>query len=130
MKTWLFVMLGGGLGASLRYGLSLWLNPRAAHVFFSSIPLGTLIANWLGCFTLGIIMGYMPGSSPLRIGLTTGFMGGLTTFSTFSAESAELIMKNTPWRAILHFSLHNGIGILLVIVGLSFGLNFGTKASS
>ena len=127
LTTIIYVFIGGGLGALLRYAFSVGLNDRVISVYLQSIPMGTLIANLLGCLTLGLISGIMPIHSSLKIGLTTGLMGGLTTFSTFSAESARLITEGQMTKALLHLLLHTVGGITLAIVGLSLGLNYAKK---
>lgn len=127
MITLIYIFVGGGLGALLRYALSIGLNDRLIFVYLQSIPMGTLIANLVGCLSLGFISGCLPVNSSLKIGLTTGFMGGLTTFSTFSAESARLMTEGQTSKAILHLVLHTVGGITLAIVGLSLGLNYVKK---
>ena len=85
------VGIGAACGAWLRWGLSLLLNP-----IFPTVPLGTLTANLVGGFIIGILMGIAEPihlSVTMRLLLITGFLGGLTTFSTFSAESMNLILK-------------------------------------
>jgi CrcB protein len=81
----LSVFVGAGLGALLRWLLGQRLNP-----VFPSIPLGTLTANLLGGFLVGFLLIWLnrhPGLPPeIRLLVITGFLGGLTTFSTFSAE--------------------------------------------
>lgn len=95
----LAVGLGAMLGAWLRWGLSLWLNP-----LFPALPAGTLAANVGGGFLMGLALGWLelsPGISPaLRLFLTTGFLGGLTTFSTYSAEvTGHLLRGQWGWAA-------------------------------
>lgn len=84
----LIVGLGGFLGAALRYIIS-----TATAKYFGDFPIGTLIVNVLGGFIMGFIMeastGIWPISANARIFLTTGIMGGLTTFSTFSYETVS-----------------------------------------
>lgn len=86
----LSVSLGAVSGALLRWWLGIILNP-----IFPSIPLGTLTANILGGFLIGIFMAltrnhlFIPEAA--RLGIVTGFLGGLTTFSTFSAETVTLL---------------------------------------
>jgi CrcB protein len=75
----------------LRWGFSLLLNP-----IFPTLPLGTLTANLLGGFIIGVLMGIAEPihlSLTMRLLLVTGFLGGLTTFSTFSAETMNLMLK-------------------------------------
>jgi CrcB protein len=87
----LAVFLGAGIGALLRWQLSIWLNAK------SSVPLGTLTANWVGGLLIGLIAGYLttrPDLSPVwRLFWVTGLLGGLTTFSTFSAESVGFLER-------------------------------------
>jgi CrcB protein len=95
--------VGGGaaVGAWARWGLSLLLNP-----LFPTVPLGTLASNLVGGFLMGVCMAlishYEAMSPELRLLLTTGFLGGLTTFSTFSAETATLLSRGQlGWGAAL-----------------------------
>lgn len=88
---------GAALGAWLRWMLGLWLNPVLAM-----LPLGTLAANLLGAYLVGIavMVFHINTSLPaeLRLFLVTGFLGGLTTFSTFSAEVVALIrLESWVW---------------------------------
>jgi CrcB protein len=89
-----FVAVGAGaaLGAWLRWGLSAWLNPRLPH-----FPLGTLAANLVGGYLVGFAVAYFEARHDLppemRLFAITGFLGGLTTFSTFSAEVIQLLTR-------------------------------------
>lgn len=91
MKQLIYVGIGGCIGASLRY----IITKQSASLFNFSIPLGTLIVNVVGGFLIGMIMEISVSTdfiSPnLKLFLTTGIMGGLTTFSTFSYETISLI---------------------------------------
>lgn len=91
MQVILFIALFGALGCLSRYLLSGWVY----KAFGSGFPLGTLAVNIVGAFCIGLIMEFSMRStliSPsLRIGLTIGFLGGLTTFSTFSYETFRLL---------------------------------------
>ena len=98
-----FVAVGGGAtaGGWLRWWLGLLLNP-----VLPTLPLGTLAANLLGGWLMGLAMGFLSHyeSLPpeLRLLLTTGFLGGLTTFSTFSAETVILILRGQyGWTTII-----------------------------
>lgn len=88
----LAVGIGAALGAWLRWGLAVLLNDR-----FPALPPGTLAANVLGGFLIGVAMEWFSrhlGLSPeIRLLAVTGFLGGLTTFSTFSAEVVDALMR-------------------------------------
>jgi len=109
------VAAGAVLGAWLRWGLSYWLNPR-----LPSVPLGTLASNLIGGYLVGIaaaILVAYPGLSPAwRLFCVTGFLGGLTTFSTFSAESVVLLQSAQWGAALLHIVLHL-VGSIVATVG-------------
>jgi CrcB protein len=111
------VGVGAVLGAWLRWLLAYWLNPRLAH-----LPLGTLAANLAGGYLIGIAMAAFalnPSVSPLwRLLLVTGFLGGLTTFSTFSAESVVLLQDQQWGAALLHMVLHLGGSVLATFAGI------------
>jgi CrcB protein len=95
--AFLAVFGGAGLGASLRWWLSTTLNP-----VFPTLPLGTLAANLLGGYLVGVAVAYFAHNSALppevRLLLITGFMGGLTTFSTFSSE----VVNPVDWEFATH----------------------------
>ena len=86
------VGIGAALGAWLRWGFSAWLNPRLPH-----FPLGTLASNLVGGYLVGVAVAYFLARHDLpphwRLFVITGFLGGLTTFSTFSAEVTELLSR-------------------------------------
>jgi CrcB protein len=103
--NWLAVGAGATLGAWLRWGLGLWLNTLHAQIAF-----GTLLANLGGGFIIGIAVAFFsthPGLSPAwRLFAITGFLGGLTTFSSFSAESMMLLQRGEIAWALGHSMLH------------------------
>jgi CrcB protein len=88
----LAIGVGAALGAWLRWGLGLWLNP-----IFPTVPLGTLAANLLGGYLIGLSVAFFAHNTSLspemRLFAVTGFLGALTTFSTFSAEVTTLILR-------------------------------------
>ena len=90
--AFLAVGVGAAVGAWLRWGFSFWLNP-----VLPELPLGTLAANLIGGYLIGLAVAYFlqhPGLSPeWRLLIITGFLGGLTTFSTFSAETVSLLTR-------------------------------------
>lgn len=115
MNFWLAIGVGAALGAWARWGLSIWLNTAVA------IPLGTFLANAIGGFLMGIVLAFFqlfPQLSPeWRLFIATGFLGGLTTFSTFSAQAVELLQKQEYMWAILYVLAHVVASILLTILG-------------
>ncbi|HTH93675.1 MAG TPA: fluoride efflux transporter CrcB [Rhodocyclaceae bacterium] len=104
--------IGAALGAWARWLLGLWLNP-----IFTAIPLGTLAANLIGGYLIGVgVMAFhLNASLPLEVRLfcITGFLGGLTTFSTFSAEVVALIRADAWMMALAAAGVHV-IGSLLM----------------
>ena len=112
------VALGAVLGAWMRWALSYWLNPRLEH-----LPLGTLTSNLIGGYLIGLAIAAFaahPSVPPCwRLVIVTGFLGGLTTFSTFSAESVEL-MQGAQWAsAAVHVVAHLGGSLLATVAGIA-----------
>ncbi|HET6719256.1 MAG TPA: fluoride efflux transporter CrcB [Rhodocyclaceae bacterium] len=111
--------VGGGaaLGAWCRWGLGLWLNP-----LFFALPLGTLAANLIGGYLVGIAVGVFhlhAGIPPvIKLLVITGFLGGLTTFSTFSAEVVERLLAGQLINGLGIALLHTGGSLLLTALGL------------
>jgi CrcB protein len=101
----LAVAAGAVLGAWARWGLAIWLNPSSP-----SLPMGTLAANLAGGYLVGLgvaFFGANPSIAPeWRLACITGFLGALTTFSTFSAESVQLLMEGRYGAAALHSGAH------------------------
>ena len=115
-STFAAVGAGAAVGAWLRWALGLLLNP-----LFLAIPLGTLAANLLGGLMMGASLAWiqaLPEMPPaLRLLLTTGFLGGLTTFSTFSAESLHLVQRGEWGWLVLHTIVHVAGSLLMAWVG-------------
>jgi fluoride exporter len=116
--SWLAVGLGAALGAWLRWGLSVAFNAIHTH-----LPLGTLAANLGGGYLVGIAVAFFahhPALSPAwRLFAVTGFLGGLTTFSTFSAESVLLMQRGEYIWALGHTALHLGGSIIFCVAGFA-----------
>ncbi len=116
--SWLAVGMGAALGAWLRWGLAVWLN-----AFHSQLPLGTLLANLSGGYLIGIAVGFFQSYPALpiewRLLAVTGFLGGLTTFSTFSAEAMILLQRGDYGWALGHSALHLFGSIAFCIAGFA-----------
>ena len=112
MTQILLISFGAILGAISRWQLGVWLNPLISQFAF-----GTLMANVIGCFLIGIALGLnLEESSKLL--LITGFLGSFTTFSAFSAEIGEKLLQEKWLNAIGIFLLHNIVGIIATMVGV------------
>ena len=116
----LAVGVGAAIGAWIRWGLSVLLNTS-----FPALPLGTLVANLVGAYLIGLLMGFSALSTTIapevRLFLVTGLLGGLTTFSTFSAEAVTLLTRAQYGWATTHILVHvlgslamTGLGLLTV----------------
>ena len=115
-----FVAVGAGaaLGAWLRWGFSTWLNHRIPH-----FPLGTLASNLVGGYLVGVAVAIFLTRHGLppewRLFIITGFLGGLTTFSTFSAEVTELLTAGEYVAGVLLAAAHLGGSLLLTAAGFA-----------
>ena len=107
---------GAAIGALLRWWLGLGLN-----AVWPMLPLGTLLANWIGGYAIGVLAALISLgadlSEPMRLFLITGLLGGLTTFSTFSLEAVTLLQRQLFGPALLHIGLHLGGSLLLTLAG-------------
>ncbi len=118
MKTILYIGLGGFLGAISRYEISIFINKYNQSQF----PCSTLAVNILGSILIGFIMSWSVNISPIpnniKLFLTTGCMGGLTTFSTFSYETVVLFNEGNIILSILSIFSNLFFSILGVCVGM------------
>ncbi len=116
--TVLGISAGAALGALLRWGLGLLLN-----ALFPPLALGTLAANLLGCFLMGVVLGAggaLPQWDPAwRTPLVAGFLGALTTFSSFAAEVALLLHEDRPMWAACNVFAHLGGCLLMIFAGMA-----------
>ena len=115
---YLIVFLGGGIGAALRHGVNLGV----ARLFGTAFPYGTLLINISGSLIMGLVAAYFAfkgdASQHWRLFLTTGVLGGYTTFSAFSLDAALLYERGDLGLAALYVLL----SVALSIVGLFAGL--------
>ena len=118
--SFLAIFGGAGFGALLRWQLGAWLNP-----IFPTLPLGTVAANLIGGLLIGLTNSLLTHYSELapewRLLIITGFLGGLTTFSTFSLEAVTLLSRQEYGWALGHIGIHligslffTAVGILIV----------------
>lgn len=114
----LAVGIGASLGAWLRWILGVAFNTAMPHV-----PLGTLIANLVGGYLIGVaveLLGMRADLPPeVRLLVVTGFLGGLTTFSTFSAEAVSLLSRGSYGWALMHMAMHLVGSVVLTIAGIA-----------
>ena len=114
----LIVGAGGFAGAILRYLLTLWFLPWTER---SGFPYGTFVANMVGCLLIGVLTGWFlsrEASPEIRLLILTGFLGALTTFSTFSLESLLLLQGERIGVGLLNIVLQVLLGVSAAWVGL------------
>lgn len=117
IRSVIAISLGASLGAVLR-----WLLGTALNALYPAIPPGTLLANLLGGYLIGLALAFFSANTGLapewRLFIITGFLGGLTTFSTFSAEVSTLIQQGRLTWAGLAISAHVLGSLLMTLLGL------------
>jgi Integral membrane protein possibly involved in chromosome condensation len=119
MATWLgnliSVCVGASIGASMRWGLSYWLNER-----LPDFPLGTLLCNLIGGLAVGVALAvFLAQEWPehVRLFVITGLLGGLTTFSTFSSEVSMLLLRQEYALGFVLAATHLFGSLVLTIIG-------------
>ncbi|MFA6956111.1 MAG: fluoride efflux transporter CrcB [Thermoanaerobaculia bacterium] len=121
MTRLLVVCLGGAFGSGARYLLSTWV----ARVAPSAFPAGTLAVNALGSFFIALVMHVglsTEAISPMwRLGLTTGVMGGFTTYSTFNYETTELLREGATGLALANVAVTIAVCLVTGFLGLALG---------
>jgi CrcB protein len=113
------VFLGAGIGGALRHAINL----AAVRWLGYGFPFGTLIVNLLGSFAMGLLAGYFTYRTGLpqhwRLFLTTGILGGFTTFSTFSLDAALLIERHAYGLAAAYVGISVAIGLAALFAGMT-----------
>jgi CrcB protein len=117
MERFFWICLAGALGTGTRYLVGLWAGQR----FGASFPYGTLIVNVTGCFLIAAVMQTAMNVAnfppTLRVALTTGFLGGLTTYSSFGYETTRLAQDGAHGVALLNFGVTTGACFSAVLLG-------------
>jgi CrcB protein len=132
MLKLLLVFLGGGFGASLRYGAGVLvarLTPADADTphWLGMYPVATLGVNLLGCGLIGLTWGLMgkpeEGNEAMRLALVVGVLGGFTTFSAFGWELLELMQDGRALTAVVYATLSVCVGLLCAWAGYVLGMS-------
>ena len=114
---WLLIALGGAAGSVLRYAVASWGQRLAGGAF----PVGIVTVNTLGCLAFGFLgatlVTHWPIREEFRLAILVGFLGGFTTFSTYSAETVALLGEGDWWNAAANLLVSNALGLLAVWAG-------------
>lgn len=118
LTAFIAVAVGGTLGCWLRWMFSIYLNSMAP-----SLPLGTLAANLIGGYLVGLAVAFFGANTSFapewRLACITGFLGGLTTFSTFSAENVQMLLDGRLAAATAHAAAHLFGSLVLTAAGIA-----------
>jgi CrcB protein len=123
------ICLAGALGTGARYLIGVWASERLG----SGFPYGTLIVNVAGCFSIGAVLetALSAGFSPtLRLTLTSGFLGGLTTYSAFAFETVGLARSGAKSVALANFAVTSVAGLVAVVLGIMLARLWCPSAAS
>jgi len=119
MPTVLWVAIGGAIGSAARYGVNVW----SGRVLGSEFPWHTFLVNVVGCFAMGILVELMAlrlnVGNDMRAFLTTGILGGFTTFSAFSLDFAVLVERKSYAAAAAYGAGSVALSLIAVFAGLS-----------
>ena len=117
---YLIVFFGAGIGGAMRHGVNL----ASARLFGFGFPFGTIIVNIAGSLLIGLLAGYFAFRTGvpqhMRLFLTTGILGGFTTFSAFSLDAALLMERHAYWSAAAYILGSVILSLVALFAGLSF----------
>ncbi len=121
MRLVVLIALGGALGTLSRYGIGVW----AARTLGTAFPYGTFVVNVVGCFLIALVMHLATTTTLIpeaaRLTLTTGFMGGLTTYSSFNYETTGLLRSGAWATSLLNLLLTLVCCFVAGLLGLALG---------
>ena len=124
MERFFWICLAGGLGTGTRYLVGLWATER----FGTAFPYGTLIVNVVGCFLLAVVMKLAVDTAPVaptvRLALTVGFLGGLTTYSSFNYEATTLLQTGERSLALAYYAATAIFSFVAGLVGFAVAARF------
>lgn len=114
----LLLVIGGSLGTLCRYGVNL----LAARLWGTGFPWGTFTVNMVGCLLIGLAFGLAERAAwvtpTVRLFFVTGFLGALTTFSSYAVETVNAANGGSPYVAAMNFAANNIGGLALVVAGM------------
>jgi CrcB protein len=120
MQSWLYIAAGGACGSLLRHAAQIGMQRAVGHPF----PFGTLLVNVLGCLLIGVVAalaGPLAWREEHRLAIMTGLLGGFTTFSAFSLETASLAEHESLALALAYIVVSVALGLMAVYLGLRLG---------
>jgi len=119
MDRFLWICFAGALGTGARYLVGLW----AGRTFGAAFPYGTLMVNVVGCFLIALVMHVSLSTTlvppTLRLALTTGFMGGLTTYSSFNYETTRFLQEGAWGTGLLNWAVTTSVCFAAGLLGLA-----------
>ncbi|MFN2464003.1 MAG: CrcB family protein [Candidatus Dormibacteria bacterium] len=129
MKTLAAIMIAGALGAAARYGVDTVVSSRTGTTF----PWGILVVNFTAAALLGLVVGmtaHWAGLGPsARLGITTGFIGSYSTFSTLMLDSVRMLERGQTLAGTVNLAASVGLGLAAVVLGLALGRALAPEGS-